>query len=75
MCDKVIGNLKDLSTMPLLETLKVISTLVIGDIREIQTGDFCSLKEKRLSPCFYGGRKLDRISDAQIIMPLAGTSW
>jgi hypothetical protein len=65
-CPSVEGNFMDLADFPHLEKLDLFGTAVTGDIRDISTGDFSSLKCLRLPKKVYGGcgYELRRISDA-----------
>jgi hypothetical protein len=54
-CSNVEGNIMDVADFPHLKALKLISTAVIGDIRNIGVNDFSSLEQLTLPHGVYGG--------------------
>uniref|UniRef100_A0A7S4NIE3 F-box domain-containing protein n=1 Tax=Odontella aurita TaxID=265563 RepID=A0A7S4NIE3_9STRA len=67
-CAKVTGDLCDLAGMPLLEWLGLSRTLVGGDLRNIQPGDFASLQGTGLDHRIYGAREFKFVCDASEVM-------
>jgi hypothetical protein len=65
-CPNVEGNFMDLADFPRLRSLRLESTAVAGDIRDIGNDDFTKLEELDLPSTIYGGNgyELQRISDA-----------
>lgn len=67
-CHNVTGELHDVYDLPLLETLDVSGTSVVGDIRTIGPDDFPVLKKLGLGDGVYGGGKMQRINEASSLM-------
>ena len=67
-CCNVTGNIKDLADFPNLEEVGLDNTKVSGDIREIGTGDFISLKRLDVGDLVYGGGDIMRTEDASPVM-------
>lgn len=67
-CCNVTGNIKDLADFPNLEEVYLDKTKVSGDIREIGTGDFLSLKRFEVGDLVYGGGDIMRTEDASPVM-------
>ncbi len=69
-CPNVEGNFMDLADFPRLRSLRLESTAVTGDIRDIGKDDFSKIEQLDLPSTIYGGDgyELQRISDAPELM-------